>query len=91
MLADQEVFLLDEPFSSLDALTRAEIQEWLQGLWQSLGKTIVLVTHDVEEAIFLSDRVYVMSARPGRMKLVESVDLPGLGPLRWWPSSPSCP
>ena len=76
VLADQEVFLLDEPFSSLDALNRAQIQEWLQGLWQSLRKTIVLVTHDVDEAIFLSDRVYVMSARPGRMKLVQSVDLP---------------
>ena len=76
VLADQEVFLLDEPFSALDALNRAQIQEWLLGLWGSLNKTIVLVTHDVDEAIFLSDRVYVMTARPGRIKLVEAVELP---------------
>ena len=76
VLADQDVFLLDEPFSALDALNRAQIQVWLLGLWESLRKTIVLVTHDVEEAIFLSDRVYVMTARPGRIKLVERVDLP---------------
>ena len=76
VLADQEVFLLDEPFGSLDALNRAQIQEWLLGLWESLNKTIALVTHDVEEAIFLSDRVYVMTARPGRIKLVEPVGLP---------------
>ena len=76
VLADQEVFLLDEPFGSLDALSRAQIQDWLQGLWQSLGKTIILVTHDVDEAIFLSDRIYVMSPRPGRMKLVERPGLP---------------
>ena len=75
VLVDQEVFLLDEPFGSLDALNRAEIQEWLLGLWESLNKTIVLVTHDVDEAVFLSDRVYVMTARPGRMKLVERVNL----------------
>ena len=76
VLADQEVFLLDEPFGSLDALSRAQIQDWLQGLWESLGKTIILVTHDVEEAIFLSDRIYVMSPRPGHMKLVERPGLP---------------
>ena len=76
VLADQEVFLLDEPFGALDALNRTQLQEWLLGLWESLGKTIVLVTHDVDEAIFLSDRVYVMTARPGRIKLVQPVDLP---------------
>ena len=76
VLADQEVFLLDEPFGALDALTRSQIQEWLLGMWQRVRKTIVLVTHDVDEAIFLSDRVYVMSGRPGSMKLVQDVDLP---------------
>ena len=76
VLADQEVFLLDEPFSALDALNRTQIQEWLLGLWESLRKTIVLVTHDVDEAIFLSDRICVMTDRPGRMKLVERVNLP---------------
>ena len=76
VLADQEVFLLDEPFGALDALTRSQIQEWLLDMWGRVQKTIVLVTHDVDEAIFLSDRVYVMSSRPGRMTLVEDIDLP---------------
>ena len=76
VLADQEIFLLDEPLSALDALNRSQLQEWLQEMWQSLNKTIVLVTHDVDEAVFLSDRVYVMTARPGRMKLALSIDLP---------------
>ena len=75
-LADQQVFLLDEPFGALDALNRAQIHEWLTGLWESMRKTIVLVTHDVDEAIFLSDRVYVMTARPGTMKLDLPVNLP---------------
>jgi len=75
-LADQQVFLLDEPFGALDALNRAQIHEWLTGLWESMRKTIVLVTHDVDEAIFLSDRVYVMTARPGTMKIVLPVNLP---------------
>jgi ABC-type nitrate/sulfonate/bicarbonate transport system ATPase subunit len=76
VLADQEVFLLDEPFGALDALNRAQLQEWLLGLWEALRKTIVLVTHDVDEAIFLSDRIYVMTARPGRIKLILPVHLP---------------
>ncbi len=76
VLADRSVFLLDEPFSALDALSRAQLQEWLLGLWEQLKKTIVLVTHDVDEAIFMSDRIYVMTPRPGTMKLVETVDLP---------------
>ena len=75
-LADQDVFLLDEPFGALDALNRAQIHEWLTGLWESMRKTIVLVTHDVDEAIFLSDRVYVMTARPGTMKMALPVELP---------------
>ena len=76
VLADQQMFLLDEPFGALDALNRSQIHEWLLGLWERLNKTIVMVTHDVDEAIFLSDRVYVMSARPGTMRLVANVDLP---------------
>ena len=76
VLADQEVFLLDEPFGALDALNRTQIHQWLTGLWESMQKTIILVTHDVDEAILLSDRVYVMTARPGRMKMVQNVDLP---------------
>ena len=76
VLADHEIILLDEPFGALDALTRANMQEWLLELWESWGKTVVMVTHDVEEAVLLSDRVYVFTARPGRIKMVLSVDLP---------------
>jgi ABC-type nitrate/sulfonate/bicarbonate transport system ATPase subunit len=76
MLPAQEVYLLDEPFGALDALSRGQIHEWLLGLWEALHKTIVLVTHDVDEAIFLSDRVYVMTARPGQVQLVQPIALP---------------
>jgi ABC-type nitrate/sulfonate/bicarbonate transport system ATPase subunit len=76
ILPEQEVFLLDEPFGALDALNRAQIHEWLLGLWETLHKTIVLVTHDVDEAIFLSDRLYIMTARPGRVQLIQVIDLP---------------
>jgi ABC-type nitrate/sulfonate/bicarbonate transport system ATPase subunit len=76
ILPEHEVFLLDEPFGALDALNRAQIHEWLLGLWATLHKTVVLVTHDVDEAIFLSDRLYVMTARPGRVQLVQVIDLP---------------
>jgi len=75
-LAGRELMLLDEPFGALDALTRAQMQEWLLDVWQEDRKTILFVTHDVEEAIYLSDRVYVMSGRPGRVSLCIEVDLP---------------
>ncbi len=76
VLADQPVLLLDEPFGALDALTRRAMQEWLLDLWNELNRTIVMVTHDVEEALLLADRVAVMTARPGRIKLVERVHVP---------------
>ena len=76
VLAERRVILLDEPFGALDALTRAQMQEWLLDLWEALGKTIILITHDVDEAVLLSDRVYVLTARPGRVKMVQRVDLP---------------
>ncbi len=75
-LAGSDILLLDEPFAALDALTRQGMREWLLRIWQGDRKTIIFVTHDVEEALFLSDRVYVMSARPGRIELVVDVDLP---------------
>lgn len=79
-LAGRDVLLLDEPFGALDALTRADMQEWLAGIQAEFGKTIVLVTHDVDEAIYLSDRVHVMSARPGT--IVEVVDVSFRRPRR---------
>jgi NitT/TauT family transport system ATP-binding protein len=67
LLSGKPVLALDEPFASLDAITRAEMQEWLAGALAAAPRTVVLVTHDVEEAIYLSDRVAVLSARPARI------------------------
>lgn len=64
VLADHDLLLLDEPFGALDALTRLRMQEWLLGLWQQLKKTVLFITHDVEEAILLSDRIGVLTGRP---------------------------
>jgi ABC-type nitrate/sulfonate/bicarbonate transport system ATPase subunit len=68
------ILLLDEPFGALDAQTRSLMQELLTQVWEELHKTILFVTHDVEEAIFLSDRVFVMTARPGKVKA--EIDIP---------------
>lgn len=76
VLADHEVILLDEPFGALDALTRANMHAWILEQWEFWGKTVILVTHDVEEAVLLSDRVYVLTERPGMVKMVLSVDSP---------------
>ena len=66
LLAGKPVLALDEPFAALDAITRAEMQGWLAHVLASEPRTVVLVTHDVEEAVMLADRVVVMSPRPGR-------------------------
>ncbi|CAN5560307.1 ABC transporter ATP-binding protein [soil metagenome] len=76
VLSNRQVMLLDEPFGALDALTRRSMQEWLLDLWNGLGRTILMVTHDVEEALLLADTVAVMTARPGTIKHLEIVDLP---------------
>jgi len=73
---DPEVLLMDEPFGALDAQTRIIMQEMLVTIWQQTPKTIVFVTHDIDEALFMSDSVYVMTARPGRIKQVLKVELP---------------
>jgi ABC-type nitrate/sulfonate/bicarbonate transport system ATPase subunit len=67
IVQDRPVQLLDEPFGALDALTRAEMQRWLERRWQDARWTTVLVTHDVREAVALSDRIYVLSPRPARI------------------------
>jgi NitT/TauT family transport system ATP-binding protein len=67
LVADKPVLALDEPFASLDAITRAEMQEWLAGALAATPRTVVLVTHDVEEALYLCDSVTVLSARPARV------------------------
>ncbi len=74
VLASGDLILLDEPFGALDALTRARMQDWLLDTWPALGRTGLLVTHDVEEALLLADDVYVLSSRPGRV--VEHVRVP---------------
>ena len=69
------ILLLDEPFGALDAQTRALMQELLTQIWEELHKTILFVTHDVDEAIFLSDRVFIMTARPGKIKAEIDISL----------------
>lgn len=71
-----DILLLDEPFGALDALTRAHLQQELRRIWQTEGITMILVTHDVEEAVFLGDRVVVMEPRPGRIRRILQVELP---------------
>jgi NitT/TauT family transport system ATP-binding protein len=70
------VLLMDEPFGALDAQTKEQMQQFLQRLWEQTHITVMMITHDVEEAIFLSERIYVMSARPGCIKNEITVNLP---------------
>jgi NitT/TauT family transport system ATP-binding protein len=76
LAVDPSVLLMDEPFGSLDAFTRDEMNLLIQEIWMETGKTIIFVTHSITEAIFLADRVAVMSARPGRIASIYDVDIP---------------
>lgn len=76
LAASPKVLLMDEPFGALDSQTRMIMQQILTNMWQRFRLSVLFVTHDIEEAIFLSDRVYVMTARPGRIKAVVDVPLP---------------
>jgi NitT/TauT family transport system ATP-binding protein len=76
LLSDKPVLCLDEPFGALDAITRQDMQAWLAGALLREPRTVVLVTHDIEEAVVLADRVAVLSARPGRVLAEFAVDLP---------------
>ncbi|HVW88138.1 MAG TPA: ABC transporter ATP-binding protein [Gaiellaceae bacterium] len=87
LLADKPVLLLDEPFGALDAITRAELQEWLAGALDLEPRTVLLVTHDVEEALLLADRVLVLGA--GRIALELDVDVPRTAPRRELVTSPA--
>ena len=75
-LVPRRVLLLDEPFGALDAITRREMHQWLQEVWASDARTVLFVTHDVEEALILSDEVYVMTPRPAQMAAQLTIDYP---------------
>jgi NitT/TauT family transport system ATP-binding protein len=76
LLAGRPLLCLDEPFGALDALTRAQLQRWLAGALMREPRTVLLVTHDVEEAVLLADRIVLLSPRPGRVLVELSVELP---------------
>jgi NitT/TauT family transport system ATP-binding protein len=73
---DPDVVLMDEPFAALDSMTRDRLQEELLAIWSKSQKTFVLITHNIEEAVFLSDRIVVMGARPGRIRAILDIALP---------------
>jgi ABC-type nitrate/sulfonate/bicarbonate transport system ATPase subunit len=76
LLVERDIVLLDEPFGALDAQTKAQMQEWLLQIFADFGRTVIFVTHDVEEAVYLSDEIHVMATRPGRVVETLPVDLP---------------
>jgi len=75
-LTGRSTLCLDEPFGALDALTRKKLQSWLLGVWKEFKRTVLFVTHDVNEAVYLADRVIVLSDRPGKIKRELKINLP---------------
>jgi ABC-type nitrate/sulfonate/bicarbonate transport system ATPase subunit len=75
-LMGSSTLLLDEPFGALDALTRKELQSWLLKVWQEFRRTVLFITHDIDEAVYLGDRVMVLSSRPGKVELELEINLP---------------
>ena len=76
LIVDPDILLMDEPFGAVDAQTRVALQGELLALWERMRKTVLFVTHSVDEALYLSDTVYVLSGRPARVKEVVAVPLP---------------
>lgn len=76
ILPNKDILLLDEPFGALDAITRFNMQSWLLDIWEGFRYSVLFVTHDIDEAIYLSDRIYVLTARPGQVKEEIQVALP---------------
>jgi ABC-type nitrate/sulfonate/bicarbonate transport system ATPase subunit len=76
LLVERDVVLLDEPFGALDAQTKSQMQDWLLQIFAEFGRTVVFITHDVEEAVYLSDEIHVMVSRPGRIVETLPIDLP---------------
>jgi NitT/TauT family transport system ATP-binding protein len=81
LAVDPSVLLMDEPFGALDAFTRDEMNLLIQEIWMETGKTIIFITHSIAEALFLADRIVVMSARPGRIQEIVDVDFPRPRPV----------
>ena len=75
LAVDPEILFMDEPFGALDALTRMKMQDEISGIWEEQKKTIIFVTHDIEEAVFLADRVVIMTPNPGKIKNIVNVPL----------------
>jgi len=88
LVADKEVLLLDEPFGALDSITRATMQEWLREALDQEPRTVLLITHDVEEALLVCHEVVVLSERPGRVVTRLTTDLPAAASRRELVSSP---
>ncbi|HEY0814043.1 MAG TPA: ABC transporter ATP-binding protein [Pseudonocardia sp.] len=76
VVQDRPLLLLDEPFGALDSLTRSDMQAWLADVWARYGWTVLLVTHDIREAVYLSDRVVVLTPRPARVRAEVGIELP---------------